>query len=519
MSDSSVIHVWYLNLVVLLSVCLLSACGGGAGGGVDGDGEDSTGSDGNEVFEHRPVVIEYARQLMPTGCEQISLQQAIPAKLNDDALQDFIVHYWCDLPAAEWGEVVNEPTPDVLIAYVSDSDSGYSPKNMEVFGRDDPGLGGASRKSVRGDVNGDGIDDFAFAMNWEDGRSGGQGNELTVATEPSVLLSGPNYTYEIHRLGQPAWGHAVEMLDNVIGTKDVFFAGFHGAKSQAFRYQNGLWIDVTAQYPTEMQGVVGWANTFRALPPPTPGGAVEKIVGYYDDGVGSGVALFTKSSGSWSRTDEFVFPIDFEIDYITYSEDLSTTNVLTLDGQQLVGGAIDETCIASALDTESPPIVVAKLSAEMYSLGDVVQGETYDQDDFVPVQRFSFFEIAEGGLVLRASPIVNEEFRINANFYDCTDINNDGYTDLVVQGYSRSHEGREEGGLPTIYMNDQRGLLINVDRNDFPRYPEGNSASGYLHDINGDEMPDLVLFPDAINEFSTESDIHIHFANKVLTNM
>lgn len=495
---------------MVFALALLSACGGG-----DSVSENQINS---TVFRSQPVKISHPSQHIPPDCDALALQDAIPVKLNDDKFQDFIVHYWCSVPESKWGTVVTEPTPDVLVAFISDNNGQYISNNTKVFGASNPKLGGASRKFVRGDINGDGFDDFAFAMNWEDGRSGGPtpAISLTNSTEPSVLLSGPNYSYSIHRLGQVSWGHAVGMVDNNLGTKDVIFAGFTNEFIQAFRYQQNNWADVTSDYPSLNQGAGHWANTFRALPSESPGTEATTIFGSYSDNTGTGGALFTKSNNAWSRSDELILPVDFEIDYITYSDDLTTTNVMTLDGQQLVGGAIDESCIMNNFEPGANKIVVAKLSAEIYPLGQIIEGQTYDQDDNTPVIKMLFFEIVGNSFVLQPSPIVNEEQQANANFYDCTDVNNDGYDDLVVRAFSHSFEGREEGGLPIIYLNDQQGNLVNIDRNGFPEYTAQHDAQGFLFDVNGDELPDLVLFPDNINQFSTNSDIHIYYAEMLL---
>jgi len=471
----------------------------------------------NIVFSSKPVKIDHPSEHIPFGCKVHSLQDAIPVRLNDDKYQDFIVHYWCDLPASKWGTVITEPTPDVLVAFVSDNNGKYTAKNNKVFGKNNPKLGGASRKFVRGDINGDGFDDFAFAMNWEDGRSGGPTSDisLTVSTEPSVLLSGPDYSYSVHRLGQISWGHAVEMVDNNLGTKDVIFAGFTNVNVQAFRFHHDDWVNVTSEYPSSNEGADQWANTFRALPSETPGFEASTIFGTYSDNTGTGAALFTKSESAWSRSDEFILPVEFEIDYINWSNDLTTTSVLTIDGQQLVGGAIDESCIMKSFEPGANSIVVAKLSAEIYPLGEIIQGQTYSQSDNIPVIKMLFFEIVDNSLVLLPTPIVNEEQQNNANFYDCTDVNNDGYDDLVVRAFSSSYEGRNNGGLPVIYINDHRGSLVNIDLSGFPRYTAEHDAQGYFLDVNSDELPDLVLFPTTINQHSSNADIHIHHAKEL----
>jgi hypothetical protein len=154
----------------------------------------------------KSITISDANELYKNQCANPVIQFVIPVRLNNDAQQDFIIHYWC--PAGiNWGKELSIPTPDALVAQVSQPDGSYKTANEQVFGSRFYSLGGASRKYVRGDINGDGRDDFAFAMNWEDGRLAA--NSMTNATEPSVLLSTFDGGYRVKRLGQRNWNHSV----------------------------------------------------------------------------------------------------------------------------------------------------------------------------------------------------------------------------------------------------------------------------------------------------------------------
>ena len=112
--------------------------------------------------------------------------------------------------------------------------------NQDIFGELYPKLGGASRKYARGDINGDGKDDFAFAMNAEDGRAAY--DEETVQTNyanPAILLSTAS-GYEVIKLGDKDWGHSVQIKNNE--------ALFGGHRSQAFKYMNSNMVDISETY-------------------------------------------------------------------------------------------------------------------------------------------------------------------------------------------------------------------------------------------------------------------------------
>jgi len=66
-----------------------------------------------------------------------------------------MAHQWCDLYRDKFGDVIQEPTPDLIVVHLSNGDGTYRDGNQEVFGENIPSLGGASRKYDRGDFNGE----------------------------------------------------------------------------------------------------------------------------------------------------------------------------------------------------------------------------------------------------------------------------------------------------------------------------------------------------------------------------
>ena len=190
-------------------------------------------------FHEEPIVISDPK-LYPQVCNtdysevQPSIQFVIPVDINNDGWEDFIAHQWCDLYRDKWGDVIQNPTPDLIVVHLSNGDGTYRDGNQEVFGEDIPSLGGASRKYDRGDLNRDGRDDFAFAMNWEDGRNGDPW-EYSRAS-PAIILSKGETEYEVVKVGTPDWGHAVTIVEHNNGNVDALFAGFTGIGLQAYRY-------------------------------------------------------------------------------------------------------------------------------------------------------------------------------------------------------------------------------------------------------------------------------------------
>jgi hypothetical protein len=477
----------------------LSACGGGGGGDV----AQTSGAAPNETeprsLVSETLVIENPVISYNLPCDAPVIQFVIPVQINNDSQDDFIVHYWCD--AEEFGVDRDDPTPDALVALVSQPDSTYQPSNLSVFGEDYPKLGGASRKYVRGDLNGDGRDDFAFAMNWEDGRSGQ--DPTTNATRPSVILSEPDGRYSVYRLGVPEWGHAVEMVSNSLGGKDVVFEGFvPGIGSQAYRYIDGQWIVVRDEYQDNSPNN-SWATSFRAVPGAS-GQESQTIVAAASksDGSGSGLEAFTRSTGGlWEVTGDWFLDVEFTVNLITWQKTEGTAQVIRLNGQQYFSGAVADMCLMKPLDNaEGNPLLVAKISAAEYTDGNVIYEDVvYEQSvNTSPVNVMAFFELDQGTLTEIPSPIKGEEPNNNFNFFECRDINNDGYADLTVFPFSQPWNDlrTKEAGKPIFYVNDQQGNLVNLDISELPGHSAGEqfSLQSTISDVNQDGHIDVILF-------------------------
>ena len=90
--------------------------------------------------------------------------------------------------------------------------------------------------------------------------------------------------------------------------------------------------------------------------------------------------------------------------------------------------------------------------------------------------------------------IDKEDTTSNVNFLQCEDVNNDGYTDIVLYPYSSL-------GKPIVYLNNHNGGFKAVDSAIFPSAPQewqtGGKYTGntvLYEDLNGDGIPDLLLW-------------------------
>ena len=469
----------------------------------------------DDISNARTITIADPLDYYSFACSEPSIQFVLPVNINDDNQSDFIVHYWCDAldEDGNYGISLTGPTADALVAHVSQEDGSYTVANERVFGSAYFGLGGASRKVKRGDINGDGYDDFAFAMNYEDGRNNTDPNVCN--TEPAILMSTGSGTYEVVRLGQPAWGHAVGIVNNADGTVEVLFAGFTGVSFQAFQYVNGELIDVTDTYPADAGN---WANGVKPI---DINGITEFIIGTWDSYDGSnpdeerltGAKLYKRSGNSWVDVDEYGIPIAFSTPQISWSGTEGTLNVYDIEGTQYFGCSFEGfEILKGGLSGNDNDLIVGKMAAARpINGGAIIEGVTYNDNDTFPVNIFRFFEFSDSGLTIIDSPIINEEIDVTLNFYTAEDITGDNYPDLVSYAFTTpwSNSRVTEDGKPIIYLNDGNGNLVWTDIGELPGFGVADGSQGLVNDVDNDGFIDLVLYGLRANPGSGDIKIHI----------
>jgi hypothetical protein len=198
------------------------------------------------------------------------------------------------------------------------------------------------------------------------------------------------------------------------------------------------------------------------------------------------------------------------VDFISWQETLGTVSVFTIGDQQLAGGAFDGFCQMPALTDNGKPMLVGKFGSMRFDVP-LVQGNTYDQDDSQGINTFVFAEYDGGVLKVVDSPIINEEEEVGGNFFDCKDVNNDSYPDLVYYAFTRPgfDERTEHKGKPIVYLNDGQGQLVNRDLSELPGHTSGNELQSQLVDVDGDGIMDIMLYGSATDRDGGNFEIHL----------
>ena len=467
-----------------LSVFLIINCGGGGGSSSDSLPAPAQVITPQPLFKEASIKLIDAVSYYSSACNQPSFQFLIPTKINDDTYIDFIAHFWCDSSTPT--EFDDLPVEDALVAYLSDGYGGYNIDNLDVFGSVSAKLGGASRKYSRGDLNGDGKDDFAFAMNWEDGRAAYDYDSMVANyAQPSILMSHES-GYKIERIGKPDWGHSVQIK----GPKVLF----GGHSSQAFELIDSTWVDISEQF-TDLSFA-----SFLVFD--------DYIINSVRRNGLQGLELLEKNIVISSLMIEESFKVNFESWNNRGTGNYDELGVYNIRGENYFHGMTTEMC-------RQDDLIIATINASKLKSGEIIEGDYYSETETDPVVLFAFYQIENKALVEKQIEIIGEEINHNFNFFDCIDVNNDNKSDIVAQVFSQPWNDQDNNqGVPEVYINSD-GSYFNLDTSTWPVYSVNDGSQGYLSDVDSNGTFDLVMFPLKAN---ISGEVEIFLSNKNITN-
>ena len=451
------------------------------------------------AFEETSLVVNVPVDALQSACPGDGVQQqfVLPVDLNGDSLIDFISHYWCQ--RTDSSVVDTNPTPDLLIAYVSNSDGSYDAANETVFSDANAKLGGASRKVDSGDLNSDGKPDFAFAVNREDLRS--VADVSTIAEQPALLLSNAE-GYEVVRLGIADWGHAVRIIDD-----SVIFAGFNLADTQVFTFANGTFTDVSANgYSRHDAGAFDIYDNFIVQ------GTSKSVDGK------SYVGLELLAADG-TALDEFLFEEQFKIQREPDGQNGAAFEERVVYAQE--GGELFFDSLANEIEIfESNGEILVSVIYDTYVYtgdGDLVSNQRVEQEQRTSKKEIFLFKIEDSQLVSKNSDI---DFSFGSDFVQFLtvgDLNGDSVPDLQFSTKDSTFDDSETviDGVPRVFLNSSENTFTYVSDEDFIKtsFLENGDGRGFIHDVNGDGLQDFVRFTFNSNIESVKLEVYLATSN------
>ena len=422
-----------------------------------------------------------------------SLVSATDLDVNLDGSADLVLHFFSSEDGLS-GDLLEKPTPNHLKIFVQ-TQAGEFEDQTELFLQETkPDLGGASRHVVKGDFNNDGKLDLAFAMNWEDRRLVEDPSHLSVKL--AALLS-TSSGYEIKSFGTPSFYHSLGVGKDSSGRAFVTGNGFSG------NFQAELWRFDENNEPIQIEsaGLEIPPNAFEFLSHDS-GLATELLLRNANFPDMFGIEAYKLEGASWKLVDRIGNPYESlgTISSLGWNAtDYSDVSVIEINGYPSLeggGSSYAESC-AIRLMPDQPPIGVFKVSsATIPSWGEI---EKITDEDTVAFNSLVGFSFSGGKIAKDLLHIESEEVFTNTNFFDCSDLDGDGYDDIVIYPYDQS---------PVVYINNQEGSFYRLDENRIPNgsnqdvwyYGQLVQYSSMLRDFTGDDIPDLLYFPSGIPE-------------------
>jgi len=434
------------------------------------------------AFEETSLVVNVPVDALQSACPGDGVQQqfVLPVNLNGDSLIDFISHYWCQ--RTDFAVVDDGPTPDLLVAYVSNSNGSYDAANESVFGDANAKLGGASRNLDSGDLNGDGKPDFAFAMNREDLRRVDNVDDIAI---PQTVLMSTQAGYDVQRLGEADWGHAVGVYGST-----AYFAGYRLQDAQVFTFRNGAFEDVSANGFTQYDAAafdIGENFIVNNESRTTDGRAVH------------GIELLRRDGTS---IDEYLYEEQFKIEYDLVAGGVGFVESAVFakeNGDLFFQPAADEVQI---FESNGELLVAIIYDTFVYSgAGTLVSGQRVEGDEWEPKKEIFLFKIENDVLVSKNDHI---EYSFGADFvqfFEVVDLDGENGPDIQFSVMDTTCDDSLVDGVPRVFLNDGENNFAYVSDEDFIRTPmlecgggNGGSARGFVTDVNGDGLMDFVRF-------------------------
>jgi hypothetical protein len=382
------------------------------------------------------------------------------------------------------GTDFNGVTPSRIVAFLQDAQGNYTDGTPSIFGTTAVIPGGVGEYYVTGDFNSDGYLDIVWSLNREDGRSINS-PPTTQYVKNIALMSQGNGTYSKVEFGNPAWGASLSAMDNLVGGQDLVAVSY-SQSPQAWTYsQASGWTALSGYDWVGSQGAIFFSRASQ-------GTASTQAINTVSNSSQIGVQLYSYMSGSWTSSGGFYYTSSVIQKLCCNNSQPSPAAFVSIDGNDYVDPSFSGGCQLKRTPT-SPPEALTIFDAQQIIGGYTGQVVVYGQTPLQEWFKIMSFSPANGGAMVRNTLTIRNEITadVKANRMACTDVNGDGYDDIVLF-VSKNNQ------RPVIYLNDQTGAFDLVSSNAYPLSPNYGSQglSNYIiSDVNNDGIKDLIYFP------------------------
>lgn len=412
--------------------------------------------------------------------------------INGDGLDDLIVPQFQSQSGI--GIAMTANCNNRVSVFIMQPDKTFVDQTTMYLNTND--LGACVRKAQVADINGDGRPDVVYATNNEDGRLQVALAKNQYAQLTAIVSTGS--VYKVVKFGPLCWYHSVGVGYDINGKAYVTGNGFGMCNSSVYYFDTNATTFIAAPVSNGSAAIA--ANTFQLMSSNKNKKYTDVLIQPYLSTVTyTRVEGYQKNaSGQYMSvgTVDLLPTISIAANFTRYTGETQQTTVLisTYKGINFTGG-IAESC-QLRITPDSNPVAVFSISGKVVP-GTIENGMSIVENNlktFVAV--FKAVSIVNGVLTEIPLNIDNEQTNDNGNFFDCKDVNGDGYEDIVRYPYNVD-------GLPWIYLNNKAGGFTYYGKSNLPiitklGWENGSpnaSGTSLINDFDHDGYADILLYP------------------------